>query len=143
MRTATTKRESRILPIASHLAERVEQSKLATVRRATARPPGRPSPRTRACGRGAGCPAVPVRLRTIGKLVGNLHDLLQVVGVLVFDVTAREDEDTQEDRMTLAKARTGVNPVEGMETMALTIAHRLQEFNAAHRGDQREKGQAD
>ena len=68
-------------------------------------------------------------------LLGNLHDLLQVVGVLLVDVTAREDEDTREDRMALAKARTRVNPTEAMTTMALTIAHRLQECNAAHRGD--------
>ena len=76
-------------------------------------------------------------------LVGNLHDLLQVVGVLVFDVTAREDEDAQEDRMELAKARTGVNPTAAMETMALTIAHRLQEFNGAHRGDEPKNGKGD
>ena len=36
-------------------------------------------------------------------LVANLHDLMQVVGVLVIDVTAREDENTNEDRMTLAR----------------------------------------
>ena len=42
--------------------------------------------------------------------VANLHDLMQVVGVLVIDVTAREDENTHEDRMTVAKARTkGMN----------------------------------
>lgn len=77
-------------------------------------------------------------------LVGNLHDLLQVVGVLVFDVTAREDENPHEDRMALAKARTrGADPVEGLETMALRIAHRLREFNEAHRGDEPENGEAD
>ena len=41
-------------------------------------------------------------------LVGNLHDRLQVVGVLVVDMTAREDEDTREDRMAQAKARARV-----------------------------------
>ena len=59
-------------------------------------------------------------------LVANVHDLMQIVGVLVFDVTARDNENTHEDRMTLAKARTKeVNPIQGLETMALTIAHRL------------------
>ena len=76
-------------------------------------------------------------------LVGNLHDLLQVVGVLVFEVTARDDEDGHEDRTALAKARTEVKPTEAMETMALTIAHRLQEFHAAHRGDGPENGKVD
>ena len=76
-------------------------------------------------------------------LLGNLHDLLQVVGVLVFDVTAREDVDTREDRMALAKARTRVNPTAAMTTMALTIAHRLQECNAAHRGDNPKNGNPD
>ena len=48
-------------------------------------------------------------------LVANLHDLMQVVGVLVIDVTAREDENTHEDRMTVAKARTkGMNLIEGL-----------------------------
>ena len=76
-------------------------------------------------------------------LLGNLHDLLQVVGVLVVDVTAREDEDTREDRMALTKARTRVNPTEAMKTMALTIAHRLQECNPAHRGDTPKNGKVD
>ena len=74
-------------------------------------------------------------------LVANLHDLMQVVGVLVIDVTAGEDENTHEDRMTVAKARTkGMNLIEGLETMALRIAHRLREFNEAHRGDEPESG---
>lgn len=76
-------------------------------------------------------------------LVGTLHDLLQVVGVLVFDVTAREGDDEQEDRAALAKAGTGANPTEAMETMALTIAQRLQRFRAARRGDEPENGKAD
>ena len=74
-------------------------------------------------------------------LVANLHDLLQIVAVWVFDVTARDNENTHEDRMTLAKAGTKeVNPIQGLETMALTIAHRLREFNEAHRGDEPESG---
>ena len=55
-------------------------------------------------------------------------------------MTAREDEDTREDRMALAKASTGVNPTEAMKTMALTIAHRLQECNAARRGEKPKNG---
>ena len=43
-------------------------------------------------------------------LVGNLHDLLQVVAVVVFDVTAREGEDVREDRAALAKGRDGGEP---------------------------------
>ena len=74
-------------------------------------------------------------------LVANLHDLLQIVAVWVFDVTARDNENTHEDRMTLAKAGTKeVNPIQGLETMALTIAHRLREFNEAQRGDEPESG---
>ena len=43
--------------------------------------------------------------------------------------------------MTLAKARTKeVNPIQGLETMALTIAHRLREFNETQRGDEPESG---
>ena len=42
-----------------------------------------------------------------------------------------------------SKARTGVTPTEAMETMALTIAHRLQEFQATHRGDEPENEKAD
>lgn len=76
-------------------------------------------------------------------LVGHLHDLLQVVGVLVFDVTARADEDPQEDGTALAQARTGGNPTEAMETMALTIAHRLQGYSATPRGDEPETGKGD
>ena len=74
-------------------------------------------------------------------LVANVHDLMQIVAVLVFDVTARDNENTPEDRMTLAKARTKeVNPIQGLETMALTIAHRLREFNETQRGDEPESG---
>ena len=76
-------------------------------------------------------------------LVGHLHDLLQVVGVVVFDVTAREGDDAQEDRAALAKAGTGGNSMEAMETMALTIAHRLQRFRSARRGDEPENGKVD
>ena len=82
--------------------------------------------------------------RTTGDLrVGHLLDLLQVVGVLVFDVTVREDDDAQEDRAALAQAGTGENPMEATETMALTIAHRLQQFQASRRGDEPENGKAD
>ena len=76
-------------------------------------------------------------------LVGHLHDLLQVVGVVVFDVTAREGDHAQEDRAALAKAGTGMNSMEAMETMALTIAHRLQRFRSARRGDEPENGKVD
>ena len=53
------------------------------------------------------------------------------------------DEGAHEYRTALAKARTGVTPTEAMETMALTIAHRLQEFQATHRGDEPENEKAD
>ena len=42
--------------------------------------------------------------------------------------------------MALAKSRTRVKPTEAMKTMALTIAHRLQERNAAHGGDRPKNG---
>ena len=67
----------------------------------------------------------------LGLLVVSLHDLMQVVSLLVIDVTARENEDTYEDRMTLAESRTdGVILTQGMETMARTVARRLRDFNA-------------
>ena len=76
-------------------------------------------------------------------LVGTLHDLLQVVGVLVFEVTARRRRRCAEDRAALAKAGTGANPTKAMETMALTIVHRLQEFHAAAVATSRRTGKAD
>ena len=70
-----------------------------------------------------------------------LHDLMQVVALLVIDVTARENENTYEDRMTLAESRAkGVGLTQGMETMARTVACRLGEFNEAHRGEEPENG---
>ena len=64
-----------------------------------------------------------------------------VVAMLIIDVTAREDEDTYEDRMTLAESRTkGVTLMQGMETIAQTIARRLRDFNEAHRDEDPEKG---
>ena len=57
-----------------------------------------------------------------------MHDLMQVVALLVIDVTARENENTYEDRMTLAESRAkGVGLTQGMETMARTVARRLGE----------------
>ena len=75
-------------------------------------------------------------------LVVSMHDLMQVVALLVIDVTARENENTYEDRMTLAESRAkGVGRLtQGMETMARTVARRLGEFNDAHRGEETENG---
>ena len=74
-------------------------------------------------------------------LVVSMHDLMQVVVLLVIDVTARENENTYEDRMTLAESRAkGVGLTQGMETMARTVARRLGEFNEAHRGEEPENG---
>ena len=73
----------------------------------------------------------------LGLLVVSLHDLMQVVSLLVIDVTARENEDTNEDRMTLAESRTdGVILTQGMETMARTVARRLRDFNQGHGGQE-------
>ena len=64
---------------------------------------------------------------------------MQVVSLLVIDVTARENEDTYEDRMTLAESRTdGVILTQGMETMARTVARRLRDFNQGHGGQELE-----
>ena len=61
-------------------------------------------------------------------LVVSMHDLMQVAALLVIDVTARENENTYEDRMTLAESRAkGVGQTQGMETMARTVARRLGE----------------
>ena len=59
----------------------------------------------------------------------------------VIDVTARENEDTYEDRMTLAESRTdGVSLMQGMATIARTIARRVRDFNEGHRGEELENG---
>ena len=70
-----------------------------------------------------------------------LHSLLQVVTALVVDVTTQEHENLYEDRGTREESET--NPVHGMETMALTLAHRLREFNERRRGDEPENGKGD
>ena len=74
-------------------------------------------------------------LEDLQLLVANLHDLVLVVGVLVIDVTAREGEDTYEDRRTLVESMTGVHPFDGMTTIAQTIARRLQDFIEPLRGE--------
>ena len=77
----------------------------------------------------------------LGLLVVSLHDLMQVVALLVIDLTTRENEDTYEDRMTLAESRTdGVILTQGMETMARTVARRLRDFNEWHGGEELENG---
>ena len=58
----------------------------------------------------------------------------------IIDVTAQEHENLDEDRVTREESET--NPVHGMETMALTLAHRLREFNERRRGDEPENGKA-
>ena len=74
-------------------------------------------------------------------LVAILHDLMQVVAMLVIDVTALEGENTYEDRMTLAESRTrGVSLTQAMEAMAQTIARRLRDFHEAQRGERVENG---
>ena len=72
-------------------------------------------------------------------LIGSMHALIQVVGLLVIDVTARENEDTYEDRMTLAESRMeGVSLMQGMATIARTIARRVRDFNEWHGGEELE-----
>ncbi len=74
-------------------------------------------------------------------LIGSMHALIQVVGLLVIDVTARENEDTYEDRMTLAESRMeGVSLMQGMATIARTIARRVRDFNEGHGGEELENG---
>ena len=74
-------------------------------------------------------------------LIGSMHALLQVLALLVIDVTARENEDTYEDRMTLAEARMeGVSLMQGMATIARTIARRVRDFNEWHGGEELETG---
>ena len=74
-------------------------------------------------------------------LLYTLHDLLQVVGMLVIDVTAGENENTYEDRMSLTESKTKDVPVmEGMATIAETTARRLRDTIAAHRGEDGETG---
>ena len=74
-------------------------------------------------------------------LIGSMHALIQVVGLLVIDVTARENEDTYEDRMTLAESRMeGVSLMQGMATIARTIARRVRDFNEWHGGEELENG---
>ena len=74
------------------------------------------------------------------QLFVALHSLLQVLMALVLDVTGQEDENLDEDRVTREESET--DPVHGMETMALTLAHRLREFNERRRGDEPENGEA-
>ncbi|MCY4633557.1 MAG: hypothetical protein OXG04_03450 [Acidobacteria bacterium] len=74
-------------------------------------------------------------------LVTSLHGLLRDVAMLIIDVTAREDENTHADRMTLRESRTkGVNLLQGMQTIAQTIARRLRDFNEAQHGERPENG---
>ena len=74
-------------------------------------------------------------------LIGSMHALMQVVALLVIDVTARENEDTYEERMTLAESRTdGVSLMQGMATIARTIARRVRDFNEWHGGEELENG---
>ena len=77
----------------------------------------------------------------LGLLIGSMHALMQVVALLVIDVTARENEDTYEDRMTLAESRMeGVSLMQGMATIARTIARRVRDFNEWHGGEELENG---
>ena len=56
--------------------------------------------------------------------------------MLVIDVTAREGENTYEDRMTLVESRTrGVSLTQAMEAVAQTIARRLRDIHEAQRGE--------
>lgn len=80
-------------------------------------------------------PSERLSLEDLKLFVGNLHDLVFLVGALVIDVTAQAGEDTYEDRRTLVESMTGVHPFDGMATIARTIARRLQDFIEAPRGE--------
>ena len=74
-------------------------------------------------------------------LIGSMHALMQIVALLVIDVTARENENTYEDRMTLAESRMeGVSLMQGMATMARTVARRVRDFNEWHGDEELENG---
>ena len=53
----------------------------------------------------------------------SVHELLQVAGMFIVDMTARENEDTCADLIKVAKPRPdGQSPAQSMETIARTIA---------------------
>ena len=66
-------------------------------------------------------------LEDLELLVAYLRDLIWVVGVLVVDVSAR-NEDTYEERVTLARYKTEMEPRQGIAMIARTIARRLRLF---------------
>ena len=67
-------------------------------------------------------------LEDLELLVAYLRDLIWVVGVLVIDVSARPNEDTYEERVTLVKYRAKMHPRQGIAMIARTIARRLRNF---------------
>ena len=77
----------------------------------------------------ARCPARSSRLslEDLELLVAKPHDLIFVVGVLVVDVSAR-NEDTYEERVTLARYKTDMEPRQGIAMIARTVARRLRRF---------------
>ncbi len=74
-------------------------------------------------------------------LVMSIHDLMQVVGALVIDMTARKTEDTSEAKGALFDAaKKGVPLSQAMETIARTIARRLRDSSEAYGGEGHEEG---
>lgn len=67
-------------------------------------------------------------LEDLELLVAYLRDLIWVVGVLVVDVSARPNEDTYEERVTLVRYRAKMHPRQGIAMIARTIARRLRNF---------------
>ena len=74
-------------------------------------------------------------LEDLELLVAYLRDLIWVVGVLVVDVSARPNEDTYEERVTLVRYRAKMHPRQGMAMIARTIARRLRNFIEPDRGE--------
>ena len=69
-------------------------------------------------------------------LLGNVHDLMLVVALLVVDLTAKPNDKTSaEERMRLFRTKTFR---EGMETFTRTITRRLRDFSDG--GEESENG---
>ena len=69
-------------------------------------------------------------------LLGNVHDLMLVVALLVVDLTAKPNDKTSaEERMRLFRTK---NFREGMETFTRTITRRLRDFSDG--GEESENG---
>ena len=79
-------------------------------------------------------------MNDIGRLARCIQELMVVAGMFIIDLTARDQEDTYKERMTLDPQTKDTSPMQRIEASARTIMRRVRDFNEMYGDEQADNG---